>query len=606
VSEDPARDRGYRHIHRVMARASREADAQHALESIAAGVSEVVGFQIASISRLGADGQLEVKALSGSDEAREALLGRRTPLAVMQAELDRGERWGMLRFIPAEEVDGSDVPGWVPTYTPETGPEAWLAEDTLVAPLVDDSGTMLGILSVDLPLDGRRPGTEKQRLLEEYALQASTAIADATARDELAERVWLAEATRQIVRIASAEMNISRIVENCQAVITEAFAARGLWIQTFDEDGIGRGAVHAPNREEMLLPPSLVDIAVNTAHVRWKEQAVVVMSTKDPTPAGMEDAEFAQIAAFLESIGVSSMMFVPLGAGPEALGNLVLTRSDASRPWTTAEQAAGLDVGHDLGRILLNARLFEREQQLVDELTRLDDYKSRLIATISHELKSPLTSILGHVEMLEETPVDDGVRSSLDSIGRSSFRLRNIVEDLLTLSRVSNPSQALPTTAVDLRELVDSAFDLLGIQAAQKNLTLCLVAPSDHPVVAYGDHDELDRVCANLVSNAIKYTPAGRTVTVTLRHRDDAADHWVVLEVVDEGIGISEQDQKQLFQEFFRSTNPEARALPGTGLGLAIVEQIVERHGGRIKVRSELGAGSTFRVVLPAAPDQHR
>jgi signal transduction histidine kinase len=104
-------------------------------------------------------------------------------------------------------------------------------------------------------------------------------------------------------------------------------------------------------------------------------------------------------------------------------------------------------------------------------------------------------------------------------------------------------------------------------------------------------------VCLNLVSNAVKYTPEGRRIKLCLAVEDGD----VVLECVDEGIGISDDDQQQLFSEFFRSTNPVAFAEPGTGLGLAIVKRILERHGGRIEVRSQLGEGSTFRVVLPAA-----
>jgi len=116
-------------------------------------------------------------------------------------------------------------------------------------------------------------------------------------------------------------------------------------------------------------------------------------------------------------------------------------------------------------------------------------------------------------------------------------------------------------------------------------------------VLALGDADELDRVCANLVSNAVKYTPEGRSVTVSLARVGDQ----VVLECSDEGIGISTSDQEQLFTEFYRSSNPEAIAQPGTGLGLAIVSRIVGRHHGRIEVESSLGKGSTFRVYLPAA-----
>jgi signal transduction histidine kinase len=124
-----------------------------------------------------------------------------------------------------------------------------------------------------------------------------------------------------------------------------------------------------------------------------------------------------------------------------------------------------------------------------------------------------------------------------------------------------------------------------------------LRVPPDERVLASGDERELEQLCGNLLSNAIKYTPAGREITVALSR----ADTQVELEVRDEGIGISTEDQASLFEEFFRTRNPVAVEQPGTGLGLAIVRRIVERHRGSIEVRSRLGEGSTFRVLLPGA-----
>jgi signal transduction histidine kinase len=150
---------------------------------------------------------------------------------------------------------------------------------------------------------------------------------------------------------------------------------------------------------------------------------------------------------------------------------------------------------------------------------------------------------------------------------------------------------------VDLHAVLEDVLDVNAVSARNKELSIRVVAP-DGPVCALGDHDELDRICANLISNAIKYTRPGRTITVTLDRMGDR----VMFACADEGIGISRDDQEQLFSEFFRSANPEAYSQPGTGLGLAIVQRIVHRHDGRITVDSELGKGSTFTVDLPAAP----
>ena len=171
-----------------------------------------------------------------------------------------------------------------------------------------------------------------------------------------------------------------------------------------------------------------------------------------------------------------------------------------------------------------------------------------------------------------------------------------VVDDLLLLSKVGDPDNQIIAAPVDLHRIVDEVVDLTTVSAQQKAIEVTVEA-IDESVLALGDADELDRLCANLVSNAVKYTPDGGAVTI----RVERTDHEVVLTCSDTGIGISPEDQSRLGTEFFRSSNPDAVAQPGTGLGLAIVRRIVERHDGRLELESELGSGSTFRVHLPAA-----
>jgi signal transduction histidine kinase len=182
---------------------------------------------------------------------------------------------------------------------------------------------------------------------------------------------------------------------------------------------------------------------------------------------------------------------------------------------------------------------------------------------------------------------------------RGAQRMVRVIDDLLLLSKVGDADNPLIPVPVDLHRIVDEVVDLITVAARQKGVTVRIEAPEE-PVVAAGDVTELDRLCANLVSNAVKYTPEGGAVTVSLTGTDDR----VVLTVADEGIGISEDDVAQLGTEFFRSSNPEAVAQPGTGLGLAIARRVVDRHQGRLEIESALGKGSTFRVLLPAAPDR--
>jgi signal transduction histidine kinase len=590
--EDPARL-----INEVLAEAWSRTALQDALQQIAEGVTEVAGFGVAAVSVLRESGEFEVVAVAGSDDCRETLLGNFTPLSDIEAELAVAEEWGRLRFVPHERLPEGVALGWIPDEEPLDVENAWHPLDLLVAPLLDDDGRWRGLLAVDLPEDGLRPDEARRRTLETYAAQAGRAVTSAVDRQRLVEQVQLASAARTIVRKASARLNFEQIIAECQQAIVDGFGAQGMWIRIFDEaDPSGR--MYTAEGDEAPMTDEIVRIANQTAMRCWAEQTVGLVSRRRATvrPAlGGEDER--AVMEYVEGLGMSSLLFVPLGAGAECLGNLAIARGQGQPEWTDVETDAALDIGHDLGRALLNARLFEREERLVDELRQLDGYKSRLISTISHELKNPLTAIQGHLEMLDESDVQPSVRHALDAIGRSAGRVSRIVEDLLVLSRVENPSSPFASAPVDLRKAVESCLDVLAFQAASKHLTVSLRMPTGEPVLALGDERELDQVGANLRSNAVKDTPAGRSITVTLSR----APHQVVLEVADEGIGISAEDQASLFEEFFRTGNPDALEQPGTGLGLAIVQRIVERHTGRIEAHSTLGEGSTFRVFLPGA-----
>lgn len=584
-----------------------DAPSRDTLQLIADGVTRVAGFGIAAISVVRGDpGYLEVMAVAGSEAAREELRGRHTPIEQLAQEIEKADDWGLLRFVPHErlETDGlGETWGWVPDVEPiDDGPDAWHPMDLLIAPLYDDAGRMRGTLAMDLPVDGRRPSETQRAVLDAYAEQARQAVIVALEREALADQVRIAEAARQIVRRATAQLSIERIVADSQVALTEGFRAAGMWLQTFDSeiDGeAGRGAIYAADGSAVELTPELVAIAEHAARRAWDFQEAAIVADSVPFGDAVTPEQGVMILAYLAEIGIGSLLFTPLGAGPECVGNLVLTRATGAPAWTEAEATMALDIGHDLGRAILNARTFEREHRLVQELRELDTYKGQLIATVAHELKNPLTSVMGHLEMLEASPDLTGTtRASLQVMDRGAQRMVRVIDDLLLLSKVGDPDTALIATPVDLHQVIDEVVDLNLVAAQQKGLTI-RVDVRDDKVLALGDAEELDRVCANLVSNAVKYTAAHGTVSITVEPAD--TPDQVVLTVSDEGIGISEADLAQLGTEFFRSSNPAAIAQPGTGLGLAIVRRIVQRHQGRLEIESELGAGSTFRVFLPAA-----
>jgi signal transduction histidine kinase len=223
----------------------------------------------------------------------------------------------------------------------------------------------------------------------------------------------------------------------------------------------------------------------------------------------------------------------------------------------------------------------------------LDRMRDAFVATVSHELRTPLTSISGFLEMMEdeEHELGDAGRQYLDVIRRATDRLHSLVEDLLLVAQIEARRIELELAPVDLVDLASRAVQSAQPAAAEKGIALDLV--SDHPPAVLGDAKRLSQVLDNLVSNAVKFTPDGGRVTITVEPNR--------LVVADNGIGVAADEQKQVFSRFFRATSATQRAIPGTGLGLAICHALVEQHGGSIEFLSDEGAGTQVVVSLPNA-----
>jgi two-component system NtrC family sensor kinase len=232
--------------------------------------------------------------------------------------------------------------------------------------------------------------------------------------------------------------------------------------------------------------------------------------------------------------------------------------------------------------------------QDVTYLKELDRIKSEFVSTVSHDLRSPLTTVRGYVDLVGILgPVTEQQQDALDKIRRAAVQMNELIGDLLDLGKIEAGID-MQMESCHIGEIVAEVADNLVPNAKLHGLDLQVFIAPELPLMQ-GNPGRLRQVVANLVGNAIKYTPQEGTIRVSLEKRGTD----IVLRVNDTGIGISPQDQEQLFQRFFRVRSPETEHIPGTGLGLAIVRSIVEVHGGRISVESEEGAGSTFMVVLP-------
>lgn len=228
------------------------------------------------------------------------------------------------------------------------------------------------------------------------------------------------------------------------------------------------------------------------------------------------------------------------------------------------------------------------------ELRRLERVRTEFVGNVSHELKTPLTSINGYVETLLDMELDDPsvIQRFLRVINKESKRLSRLIEDLLDFSKLEGRRhhQLLPTR---LQDVIENVSSVLTATAKRKEIDLQFQIPEDLPLVL-GVEEQLNQVVINLVENGIKYTSEQGKVVVSAIIEGD----WVIFKVVDNGIGISNENQERIFERFYRVDKARSRQMGGTGLGLSIVKHIVKGHGGEISVESEVGVGSTFTVKL--------
>ena len=232
--------------------------------------------------------------------------------------------------------------------------------------------------------------------------------------------------------------------------------------------------------------------------------------------------------------------------------------------------------------------------------------KAEFLATMSHEIRSPLNAVIGFSELLVQTPLDVRQREYASSIRESSTHLHSIINDVLDYSKMEAGRVELEEKAVEVGPLVESCVKSVSLAAAGRGLELGFLLGPGTPPTLFGDATRIRQVLLNLLSNAVKFTERGEIRLVTKGVREADGRHLVSFEVRDTGIGISEEGQKRLFKAFSQLDPSSTRSHGGTGLGLAISHRLCGLMGGTLKVKSRAGQGSTFVATIraPAAPAQ--
>lgn len=233
--------------------------------------------------------------------------------------------------------------------------------------------------------------------------------------------------------------------------------------------------------------------------------------------------------------------------------------------------------------------------QDITEHVKLDNMQKELVADVSHELKTPITSIMGYADTLLEGGYDEETQQKfLNVIASESRRMARLVTDLLTLSRYDSNKKKTQKEAFDLGELVKKCQEKLAIEIKKKNHIVNCFVTADVPLV-YADKDDIERVVLNIMTNSIKYTQDGGEIKIYVGFVYNDA----YIKIFDNGIGIPEEDLSRIFERFYRVDKARTREMGGTGLGLSIAKEILDKNGGSIDIKSKVGEGTEVVIRIP-------
>jgi signal transduction histidine kinase len=507
--------------------------------------------------------------------------------------------------IIQNDVQGSE--DWFNTDE-QTG---YSSKDLLVVPLIVKD-EVIGVLEILNKKDASPFDSKDQDLLTAFAGQAAIAIENArlyTQTDQaLADRVYELSVMQRIDRELNASLEIERVLSiTLRWSILHSKASAGL-IGLIKKGALQVFAAEGYSEEQLKRATTLLTVDnLNLNNVATNNESEARLKPD----AGSAPYSHTQTVEKVNEGGTDNVLLLPYAQSQLCVS---IRREAGTIGLIFLETASSYGFSDDtsafLSRLSDHAAIAVANAELYSEIQKANIAKSEFVSAAAHELKNPLTSIKGYSDLLVGGAV--GQVSSeqagfLSTIRSNAERMRTLVSDLQDMSRIDAGQLRLQISKVSLVEAVNEVVKTLENQIQEKDQTLDIRILDDLPLIR-GDDSRLNQILTNLVSNANKYSPIGSQIELRAELAEnqlvnEGSDQFIHITVSDKGIGISEADQQQIFQQFFRSDEAQVREATGTGLGLSIAKQLVEMQGGRIWFESELGAGTVFHFTLPVAVD---
>jgi PAS domain S-box-containing protein len=439
------------------------------------------------------------------------------------------------------------------------------------SPILDESGKMVGFLAVHEDITERKLSEETLRRRNDYLA-----------------------ASAEIGRLVTSTLDLNTIFTRAVSLMTDRFGFYYAGIYIIEETGFNAILREATGEagEKMKAQRHSIIVGSNSVVGKVAEQIEpMLVNDTDLEPLYTPNPYL---------LDTRSEVAIPLRIGLRIVG-VIDIQSTQPNAFTQADLSVLQSLADQIAVAIDNARSYELSQQLIQDLREIDLLKSQFLANMSHELRTPLNSIIGFSRVILkgiDGPVTEMQQQDLTAIYNSGQHLLGLINDILDLARIEAGKMELNFEEVHLAEMTTSVMSTAKGLVKEKPVQLLQRIPEDMPTVR-GDTMRVRQVLLNLISNAAKFTEAGSITVETLVQKGPTGRMEALINVIDTGSGISADDQKKLFQAFSQVDGSATRKTGGTGLGLSICANLVQLHGGRIGVHSDVDRGSTFWFTLP-------
>jgi K+-sensing histidine kinase KdpD len=469
--------------------------------------------------------------------------------------------------------------------------ERYGLRQAVAAPLTagqKEFGVLLGINSTRGSF-----GDSDLRLLTIVADRAALTIENATLVSTLQRQVRELDGLQRLSTLLTSTESLDRVIGESIQIVTDLLQCEKMAILLYDEE-----------RDELVthLPVIGIEVAdIDALHIQLSEPSLgsTVFRTNTPLMSNSAQTDKWVNPRFRETLGIETLLVAPLSSGPRPIG--VIEAINAKKGHFDGDDLRFTTIlGGRVAAVLEANMAREREQSLVRQLREADRTKTEFVSMLAHELRGPMTTIMGFGYTLRDQSdilTEEKKRDVLAIIVRETERLSRMVNDLLDVARMESGALSYELEPGAIEEVVRGIIEIHSSLSSRH-----LVDPriSDDLPKVMMDKDRISQVLINLLTNATRYSPEGTTITLAVQRHSESEVH---VSITDQGIGIPAQDRERVFEKFSMLPKP-SWTKKGTGLGLFITKGIIEAHGGKLWIDSEVGKGTTFNFTLQVARDE--